>query len=324
MGKSPAVLGIDTSNYFTSLCLVDAGGNPLSDERRGLEVARGERGLQQSTAVFHHVQNLPQLISRMNLQDVRVAAVCASCAPRPQKGSYMPVFEVGLSWGLSLSRAWGVPFWRTTHQEGHIAAGLATASPPLEGESFLAIHLSGGTTELLQVEKKGEGFDITLLGGTRDLNAGQLVDRVGVAMGLPFPAGPSLEQLALRYDGPPVTVSSAVRGLECSFSGPETALLRMWEQRELPAEGIAFATLRCIANTLERWLSNAFRAGYARTVLIVGGVAAIGLIRERLRLRLEHPAVGARLHFSDPRYAGDNAFGVARIGWEIWRKRSEA
>src|SRR5690606_9124897 len=128
--------------------------------------------------------------SRMNLQDVRVAAVCASCAPRPQKGSYMPVFEVGLSWGLSLSRAWGVPFWRTTHQEGHIAAGLATASPPLEGESFLAIHLSGGTTELLQVEKKGEGFDITLLGGTRDLNAGQLVDRVGVAMGLPFPAGP--------------------------------------------------------------------------------------------------------------------------------------
>ncbi|MGI6127755.1 MAG: O-sialoglycoprotein endopeptidase, partial [Planifilum sp.] len=112
--------------------------------------------------------------------------------------------------------------------------------------------------------------------------------------------------------------------LECSFSGPETALLRMWEQRELPAEGIAFATLRCIANTLERWLSNAFRAGYARTVLIVGGVAANGLIRERLRLRLEHPAVGARLHFSDPRYAGDNAFGVARIGWEIWRKRSEA
>jgi len=234
----------------------------------------------------------------------------------------MPVFEVGVAWGLSLSKAWDVPFWETTHQEGHIAAGSATASPPLSEESFLAIHLSGGTTDLLQVVKKEDGYDVTPVGGTRDLNAGQLVDRVGVAMGLPFPAGPSLEKLALRHTGLPVTVPSAVRGLDCSFSGPETALLRMWEKKELSPEGIAFATLRCIANTLERWLLNAFRAGYARTVLIVGGVAANRLIRERLRHRLEHPAVGARLHFADPRYTGDNAFGVARIGLEIWRKQS--
>lgn len=319
MEKRPAVLGIDTSNYFTSLCLVDEKGSPLFDGRMGLEVARGERGLQQSTAVFHHVRNLPRLMSRMNLEGVRIVAVCASRAPRPREGSYMPVFEVGLSWGLSLSEAWGVPFWKTTHQEGHIAAGVATAGPPLSEESFLAVHLSGGTTDLLRVAKKAEGYDITSIGGTRDLNAGQLVDRVGVAMGLPFPAGPSLEKMALRYSGSPVTVSSAVRGLECSFSGPETALLRMCEKKELPPEGIAFATLRCIANTLERWLLNAFRAGYDRKVLLVGGVAANGLIRERLRLRLEHPAVGARLYFADPRYSGDNAFGVARIGLENWR-----
>ncbi|PRX39814.1 N6-L-threonylcarbamoyladenine synthase [Planifilum fimeticola] len=322
MGKRPAVLGIDTSNYFTSLCLVDEEGNPLFDERKGLEVPRGERGLQQSTAVFGHVRNLPRLLSRMNLQDVRVVAVSASRAPRPQEESYMPVFEVGLSWGFSLSKAWGIPFCKTTHQEGHIAAGVATASPPLTENSFLAVHLSGGTTELLQVAKKDEGYEINRLGGTRDLNAGQLVDRVGVAMGLPFPAGPTLEKLALGYEGSPVTVASAVRGLDCSFSGPETALLRMWEKGELAPEGIAFATLRCIANTLERWLLNAFRSGYCRTVLIVGGVAANGLIRERLRLRLEHPAVGARLHFADPRYSGDNGFGVARIGLEMWRRQS--
>ena len=180
----------------------------------------------------------------------------------------------------------------------------------------MAVHLSGGTTELLRVVKKGEGYEINRLGGTRDLNAGQLVDRVGVAMGLPFPAGPSLEKLALRYEGSPVTVASAVRGLDCSFSGPETALLRMWEKRELPPEGIAFATLRCIANTLERWLLNAFQAAGDRTVLIVGGAAANGLIRERLRLRLEHPAVGARLHFADPRYSGGQRLrgGPDRLG----------
>ena len=117
MEKRPAVLGIDTSNYFTSLCLVDEEGNPLFDGRMGLEVPRGERGLQQSVAVFGHVRNLPRLLSRMKLEDVRIAAVCAAGLPAAE-GSYMPVFEVGLSWGFSLSRAWGPPFGRRRTRKG--------------------------------------------------------------------------------------------------------------------------------------------------------------------------------------------------------------
>lgn len=319
MNAAHAVLGVDTSNYCTSLCLVDDGGNRLAEERRWLDVPQGERGLQQSRAVFQHVRRLPELFLRLPLDQVRVAAVAVSTAPRPQTGSYMPVFEVGTSWAKSLAHAWGVPLIETTHQEGHIAAGEATADRTWDADRFLALHLSGGTTDLLSVSRRGAGYNIEMIGGSRDLHAGQLVDRLGVAMGLPFPSGRHVEELALRYDGrEPVIVPSSVDGLTCSFSGPQTALLRLWEKGSASREALAFAALRCVANTVEKLLLQAFEQGFPKDVLLVGGVAANSLIRERLRKRLEHPAVRARLTFADPRYSGDNAYGVARIGlWAV-------
>ncbi|MBN2909830.1 O-sialoglycoprotein endopeptidase [Polycladomyces sp. WAk] len=319
MNTSRAVLGVDTSNYCTSLCLVDDKGNCLAEQRQWLDVPQGERGLQQSHAVFQHVRRLPELFLRLPLDQVKVAAVAVSTAPRPQTGSYMPVFLVGKSWAQSLAHAWGVPLIGTTHQEGHIAAGEATADRTWTADRFLAIHLSGGTTDLLHVRRKEAGYAIETIGGSSDLHAGQLVDRIGVAMGLPFPSGQHVEELALRYDGgEQVTIPSSVDGLTCSFSGPQTALLRLWEKRAASREALAFAALRCVANTVEKLLKHAFDRGYPKEVLIVGGVAANSLIRDRLRKRLEHPAVRARLTFADPRYSGDNAYGVARIGlWAV-------
>ncbi|BCU81593.1 O-sialoglycoprotein endopeptidase [Polycladomyces abyssicola] len=318
MSTSRAVLGVDTSNYCTSMCLVDDEGNRLAEERQWLDVPQGERGLQQSRAVFQHVRRLPELFLRLPLDQVKVAAVAVSTAPRPQAGSYMPVFQVGTSWAQSLAHAWGVPLIETTHQEGHIAAGEATADRTWDADRFLAVHLSGGTTDLLNVSRRGAGYDIEMIGGSSDLHAGQLVDRIGVAMGLPFPSGRHVEELALRYDGrEQVTIPSSVDGLTCSFSGPQTALLRLWEKRAASKEALSFAALRCVANTVEKLLQHAFDQGYPKKVLIVGGVAANSLIRERLRKRLEHPAVRARLIFADPRYSGDNAYGVARIGLRV-------
>jgi N6-L-threonylcarbamoyladenine synthase len=310
-----AILGIDTSNYCTSLCLIDTEGNRLADRRQWLSVAEGEKGLQQSAAVFQHVRNLPLLFESVDLNGIHIGGVCVSRTPRPVEGSYMPVFQVGTGWGTSLAHAWGAPCFFTTHQEGHIEAGVKTADRPMTDGSFLAVHLSGGTTEVLQVDPLPDGYRVELLGGTRDLNAGQLVDRLGVSMGLSFPAGRELENIALQADSSEkVTVPSSVQGLQCSFSGPATHLLRMWERREASKEAIAYAAFRCIANTLEKLLLHAWENRLPQQVLIVGGVAANRLIRERLRSRLEHPAVGASLHFADPRFSGDNAYGVASLG----------
>lgn len=308
------LLGIDTSNYRTSLCLAQEDGRIVAEEKRLLKVKEGKRGLQQSEAVFQHVMNLPELSERIGWSEYEIAAVCVSEKPRPVDQSYMPVFKVGEGLARSLSVYLQVPLYLTTHQEGHIAAGEYTAESRPVQDRFLAVHLSGGTSELLLCERQQAGYSIEKVGGTIDLHAGQLVDRIGVAMGMSFPAGPQLEQLA-RGAQEEFRVSSAVEGLSFSFSGPEASLLRAIEAGAAGQAEIARATEQCIANTLEKVLRNAREQGLPNEVLIVGGVAANQYIRERLVKRLEHPAVNMKLYFCDPVYSGDNAYGVAMLGW---------
>jgi N6-L-threonylcarbamoyladenine synthase len=306
------VLGLDTSNYTTSVCLVDELGNIVREERRLLQVEEGERGLQQSAALFQHVQNLPALIEKIGVLPAGLAAVCASTRPRRRDGSYMPVFTAGSGLGRSLAATFGVPFLETSHQEGHIAAGEGSAEV-VPADHFLAVHISGGTTDLLDVQRLSDGYEIAELGTSIDLHAGQFVDRVGVALGLPFPAGPHVEQLALQSADDSVTLPSPVNGYNLSFAGPETAAMRLIQAGANPAD-IARAVERCIAKGLEKTLRKAVEELGIKHLLIVGGVAANTYIRERLQHRLEHRAVRAKLYFALPRYSTDNAFGVARLG----------
>ncbi|MGI9861201.1 O-sialoglycoprotein endopeptidase [Moorella naiadis] len=309
-----AILGIDTSAYTCSAAVVSQEGELLTAHRRLLPVPPGEKGLQQGTAVFHHVQILPEVLETIfaAVPATRVRRVVAAVKPRPVEGSYMPVFTVAAGQGRSLAAALGVPFQATTHQEGHIQAGLWSAGWQPRGP-FLAVHLSGGTSEVLRVAEKAGGFSIVKLGGTLDLHAGQLVDRAGVLMGLPFPAGPALEGLAREAGPARVHLTSAVRDYNFSFSGPASQAERLLAAGAAPA-AVARAVEQCIANTLERVLRPAVAATGLLDILIVGGVAANGYLRQRLRHRLEHPAVGARLHFAAPEHSSDNAIGVALLG----------
>lgn len=308
------LLGIDTSNYRTSLCLAREDGRIVAEAKRLLKVKEGKRGLQQSEAVFQHVMNLPELSEQLRWEEHEIVAVCVSEKPRPVDQSYMPVFKVGEGLAKSLSIYLKVPLYLTTHQEGHIAAGEYTAQERPAQDRFLAVHLSGGTSEILLCERQASGYAIEKVGGTIDLHAGQLVDRIGVAMGMSFPAGPQIEELAKQAEGE-FRVSSSVEGLTFSFSGPEASLLRAIEAGNASQAQIARATEQCIANTLEKALRNAIEKGLPSDILIVGGVAANQYMRERLIKRLEHPAVKAKLYFCDPVYSGDNAYGVAMLGW---------
>ncbi|RNB75084.1 O-sialoglycoprotein endopeptidase [Brevibacillus panacihumi] len=308
------LLGIDTSNYRTSLCLAREDGRIVAEAKRLLKVKEGKRGLQQSEAVFQHVMNLPELSEQMKWEEHEIVAICVSEKPRPVDQSYMPVFKVGEGLAKSLSIYLQVPLYLTTHQEGHIAAGEYTAQERPAEDRFLAVHLSGGTSEILLCERQASGYAIEKVGGTIDLHAGQLVDRIGVAMGMSFPAGPQIEELAKQAEGE-FRVSSSVDGLTFSFSGPEASLLRAISTGDATHAQIARATEQCIANTLEKALRHAIEQGLPRDILIVGGVAANQYMRERLIKRLEHPAVKAKLYFCDPVYSGDNAYGVAMLGW---------
>jgi N6-L-threonylcarbamoyladenine synthase len=309
------ILGIDTSNYTTSVCLIDSEGSIRKEGRMLLSVKEGGRGLQQSAALFQHIKNLPTLLEEIGPIN-HLSGVAVSVKPRPLEGSYMPVFLAGESVARAIAASRDVPLFRTTHQEGHISAGEGSAGN-VEANEFLAVHISGGTTDLLRVKRLVSGYIIEELGSSSDLHAGQFVDRVGVALGLPFPSGPHLEKLAmLAHQGnesASVSLPVSVRGYDLSFSGPASAALRLIEQGADRAS-IARAVEKCIAKALEKVLLRAMSETGLNHILIVGGVAANGFIRARLRQRMEHPAVKAKLYFAEPQYSTDNAFGVARLG----------
>ena len=316
--KQPMIIGLDTSNYRTSLAAVTPGGEVLLDYRELLPVPEGERGLRQSDAVFEHTRQIRRCLDvlRETGRTHCIAAVAASVKPRDGDESYMPVFQVGHTAGAILAAAEDVPFYPTTHQRGHLAAAISGTE--LEGEEqLLALHLSGGTTDLLRVD----GETITALGGSADLHAGQLVDRVGVALGLEFPAGEALEKLAVKGRSRGLLGASLEdRDRICHFSGAETKARRWICEGSMPPEDIAREVYDLMARTVLRLL----RAGQARTgfskALVTGGVASSPLLRDLLEQRNARDGNRLRLVFGKPERSGDNAVGVALIGAGKWKK----
>ncbi|MDR7865295.1 MAG: O-sialoglycoprotein endopeptidase [Sporomusaceae bacterium] len=304
------VLGIDTSCYTTSVALMGVDGSLVADERRPLAVKPGGRGLAQSEMVYQHTRHLPELFAAAAANaggPLAFAAVAASTQPRSLPESYMPAFLVGAGYARVIAVAQAVPFVSLSHQEGHILAGAWSAGGPAAAR-FLAVHASGGTTEIALVTREAAGLKVEALGGTSDIAAGQLIDRIGVALGLPFPAGPSLEELALAAQDIPATLPVAVRGLKLSFAGPETQALRLLAKGDTPA-AVAAGVQNCVADSLLGLCEAAIAATGAGAILFVGGVLANTYIRARITATLG--ASGVSLHFPAARYSGDNAVGAA-------------
>ena len=314
------VVGLDTSCYTTSAAAVTADGQVVASCRKLLPVKLGERGLRQSEGVFIHVRQLPERLEELRefIRGDEIVAVCASSRPRDEEESYMPVFQVGDAQARGLAAMLGVPYFSSTHQRGHVAAAMVDSG--IAPGDLLAVHLSGGTTELLSL--RGEA--LTLLGGTLDLHAGQVVDRVGVALGLPFPAGPHLEKLALQgHAEARLPVSMAEGGLRCHLSGAESQAQRWIASGALSVEDIAMEVYDLLARTVARLiLAGAAKTGI-RQVLIAGGVASSALFRRLVTERIRKSDRGLRVCFGKPEYSGDNAVGAALIGARKYREMME-
>jgi len=306
-----AAIGLDTSCYTTSAAAVDELGEVIGFQRMLLPVQQGMCGLRQSEAVFAHLKQLPELVEKLKAQigDIKICAVAASTAPRDAKDSYMPVFLVGRNFGISLASLLGVPFFHTSHQMGHILAGQI-GGPPL-GTPFVAVHLSGGTTETMLCD----GETVSPLGQSLDLHAGQLVDRLGVKMGMAFPAGAALEKLAMQAKAEALLPVSMANGdLDCHLSGAETQCLRWLESGTYTRETIAAEAFDFLTRTVARMIRAACERTDAGQALIVGGVASSAILRDRIPLRLSKMGCQADVIFGMRQYASDNAAGVARYG----------
>lgn len=320
----PCWVGFDTSNYTTSAaaCTLSEDGalTVIANCKAPLPVAEGARGLRQSDAVFAHTRNLPSVVRE--LRDVleagnyRVAAVGVSKAPRDAADSYMPCFLTGIAAAEAFAAGSDTEVYRFSHQSGHIMAALYSSGALREGkllrEDFLAFHVSGGTTEAVVATPRAGGFDVNLVGCGADLHAGQVIDRVGVMMGLDFPCGCALEELAVGNTQPLPPVKTCVRQGTCHLSGLENQAADLWNRTE-DAPLVSAYVLTAIGKTLRK-MTDQLQARRAERgepylpVVYAGGVMSNQFIRPLLTRK-----AGWRVCFSEPAFSADNAAGIALL-----------
>ena len=298
-------LGLDTSNYTTSAAYLAAGADKPVQAKQLLPVKEGEMGLRQSDAVFHHTRQLPDIIEQLREPMAGgVAAVAASNRPQQLDGSYMPCFLVGAGAARQLGAVLGVPVYFFTHQQGHVMAALTGAEClSLREKPFLAFHVSGGTTDALLVEPDDECIiRCRVVGHSLDLKAGQLIDRVGGLLGLRFPAGPALEQLALQATDT-YKPKATLRGTDCHLSGVENQCRDRLAKGVPPAE-IARFCLDSVGTAVEGMTEAILREYGDLPVVYAGGVMSNSLLKQRFTDRFGG-------HFAPPVYSADNAAGIA-------------
>ena len=292
-------LGIDTSNYTTSVAAFD--GRDGVNRSRLLDVAPGQLGLRQSDALFSHVKRLPALMEQLfsAVSPGEIQAVAVSTRPRAVEGSYMPCFLAGVAVAKSLAAALGVPCHEISHQQGHVAAALWSAGRmDLMDKPHLAWHLSGGTTELLSITPEGKNVRAEKIGGTSDISAGQIMDRTGKLLALPFPAGKALDQLSQGVDVKPFRVKT--QGLTFSLSGLENQVAAFYQRTNSPEETAAFA-VSSVCDVVLRTTREAQKQYPGLEVVFSGGVASNLTLRRVCGFGV----------FAAPQFSTDNAMGVA-------------
>lgn len=306
------ILGFDTSCYTTSVSIMDETGTLIADKRRLLHVKAGNRGLKQSEMVFQHTRNLPDLLeealAKLNTP-FSLKAVGVSAYPRPLPDSYMPAFLVGLGYAKALAKSHQIPLYLLSHQENHILAGLWSAKGP-SSPDFLALHTSGGTTELVKVKREGQKFSLNLLGGTLDISAGQFIDRIGVALHLPFPAGAHLESLAQTNKKTLMDIPFYTKQYNLSFSGSETYATKHMAQEDCDPASIAAGVQLCVAKALTKLIANGIKGTGITNVLFVGGVISNQFIRNYI-LHFFSQQNKIELYFPAAGLSSDNSVGAA-------------
>ncbi len=299
-------LGIDTSNYTSSAALYDSEKKIAVGEKRPLTVKDGAVGLRQSDAVFSHVKELGNVVERLMTHSAqRPAAVGVSTRPRGVEGSYMPCFLAGEMAARTATAALGVPLHAFTHQDGHIAAALySTGRLELLGSRFIAMHISGGTTDCLLVEGDGKRFSISTLASTLDLNTGQAIDRIGSFLGLSFPAGAALDKLSLTSNQS-YRIRPSFVGKNPAISGLENICKKMIGSEE-PPENVAKYCIEYVCSVVAKMTEDALKDCGSLPLIYSGGVMANSIIQKRIGEKYGG-------FFAEPALSTDNAVGIALL-----------
>ena len=299
-------LGIDTSNYASSVAVIDySKGEILLNEKHFLPVKEGECGLRQQDAVFSHIKNLIEILELVhNKFDLScVQAVGVSVKPTNEENSYMPCFLVGKLIAQAIKAVRDIPVVYTTHQDGHLNSALFSLNKEdLYNDKIIVFHVSGGTTDMILVEN---GQIVETIGSSNDLFAGQAVDRLGVKLGFPFPAGVYVSQLAAQCDET-IKPKVSVKGLNCNLSGLQNQCEKLIAEGK-SREYVCKYCLSFVASTLLKMANNAREEYGNLPIVFVGGVMGSETIKNIVEAKFSD------CYFVQPVFSSDNAIGTAAV-----------
>lgn len=310
------ILAFESSCDETAVAVVEDGRRVLSDaiaSQADMHALYG--GVVPEIASRKHVEAIAALTDKA-LADAGVTkrdidAVAVTYAP-----GLIGAVLVGLSFAKSVAYALGVPLIPVHHIRGHIAANYL-AFPELE-PPFLALCMSGGNTLLVDVR---DYTDLVLVGATRDDAAGECFDKAARVLGMPYPGGKPMDELAQQsaggvYDLPRASIEG--HPLDMSFSGLKTAVVNLAHNAEqkgetLDREGLAASFCAAVVHTLVPRLEQAVKQTHARNVVCAGGVAANSFLRAALTDMAKR--THTRLFLPPLKLCGDNA---AMIGAQAY------
>ena len=308
------VLGIETSCDETGVALYDSQRGLLGEalySQVGLHAKYG--GVVPELASRDHVRKLlpmvSQAIEKSGITMKDISGVAYTAGP-----GLVGALLVGATAGRCLAWTWGVPAIAIHHMEGHLLAPMLEPEPP--EFPFLALLVSGGHTLLVEVEGIGA---YTVLGDSIDDAVGEAFDKTATLLGLSYPGGPALAELALagdpgRFSFPrPMTNRP---GLDFSFSGLKTFAMNSWResgQSDQDRADIARAFEEAVVDTMVIKCRRALTQTGLQTLVIAGGVGAN--VRLRARLGKLMGETGGRICYPRPAFCTDNGAMIAYAGY---------
>ena len=224
----------------------------------------------------------------------------------------MPVFMAGLNAAKLLSSSLAVPLYTFSHQEGHVASVLKSFETEMSDDKTIFFHLSGGTTEALLATRDDIHFDLDIVGGTKDISVGKLLDRAGVALGYNFPAGKYIDQLALKYgyNGSSHITKIKVDDGWFNLSGTEYQVLNAIEESRAEVAAELMERLSILLFDVSKYLANKFDM---HNIYMAGGVASSKYFRTKIRELMDESS-SLKINFGTPELSGDNAVGISILG----------
>jgi N6-L-threonylcarbamoyladenine synthase len=311
------VLGIETSCDETGVALYKAGSGLLAQRLYSqIPIHAPYGGVVPELASRDHIRKLLPMVEATladaGLQGKDLAGVAYTAGP-----GLIGALLVGSTVAEGLAFGWGVPAIAIHHMEAHLLAALL--EDPAPAFPFVALLVSGGHTMLVDVAAPGV---YKVLGQTLDDAAGEAFDKTAKLLGLPYPGGPALAELATRgqpdrFDFPRPMLKRP--GLDFSFSGLKTAVMLV--VRESAAHGplsestradIAKAFEQAVVETLVAKSLRALDATGYRTIVVAGGVGANRSLRSALQAKAV--AHGAKVFYPRPEFCTDNGAMVAHAG----------